>query len=123
MSATATVTEVLIYYDGPQLVALTTPDGTPMVGVHVEDVDDDDGGDGSQRWLVAAVSRGDYDAIRGNKLDLRAAFTTARIGQAYIAYDVGADGCAILMEELRGEPPEEWLPDAGCYLRPVTHES
>lgn len=101
---TATVVEVLFYYDGPLIVHARTPEGQDIITT-VYDQNDD-----SFLYLGARVSPETLRLVIDDKIDFRDPFTTHRIGAALTAKDVGGEGSVNTWTEMDTEPPEAWLP-------------
>ena len=110
---TATVEEILYWYDGPIMVRLRLETGEDAVAAVVDD-DDKNG----FKWLAARVAPDTMRAVLDDTAELRDVFTSSRKGNALTGSFGGGIGETVCLEQLAGEPDDDWLPLAGVTLRP-----
>jgi hypothetical protein len=64
-------------------------------------------------WLVARISAETMDGILDSRFDLRAAFTSLRVGPPMTGDFGGGEGEPVELRTLAEEPSEDWLPGEG----------
>lgn len=108
------VTEILDYYDVPQLVVALDAVGTQYVCLAYDEDEE-----GRMKCIAANISRDRLNDLMTGHIDLRQIYLQPELA----LYDVLQDG-DVVTAELREEAPEEYmLPDDGYFLNFSKRES
>jgi hypothetical protein len=113
-----TITEILLWSDGPLLVHGTDDNGEPIIAYAVERTIT-----GAIKALAARVTPATLQGVLEDAITLRRAFTEYRIGPALTGL-IAEIGHKMELTELPGDPPDKWLPVAnwGLKTNPYAHK-
>lgn len=105
--------EVLLYYDGPQLMTVRAKDNQAYIASHTDETDTTD------VWLYAMVSDENLESITTGKEGWREVYSSGkyRIFSVTYHYDKKQNKNRTVVEELiPAEIKEEWLPSHDTFL-------
>lgn len=109
-----TINQVLVYYDGPELVMGTDQVGTRHLGLLVGQ--DEAGG----KYLAVPVSIETVLSLLAGTKDLRAIYEAPETGD-WFQFTLKDDAGPVQLEAvIGGRPPEAWLPDQGFAIPYIT---
>lgn len=100
--------EVLVYYDGPQLMVLQNQEGMKLLALYISEEDD--------MWLYVAATDERIEALKRGDIDLRSAIVDHEnlLGNMVAMVYVGENRCVheVVPEALGND----YLPDEGFFL-------